>query len=349
MILLAIMLSQYNTSLEAQDVDQKTHIDVKYLSEIEKSIFTYRDLIFSYDMTLSFELNLFESKIEIDSKVRMVESSGKLLSEHIISKHGIRNIVCQNGEASGYTFRFKQPSDHTKGYGEYTKNQFTTDDCFIDIKMIGLGYGRLTPSVVSRKYARKDYFGDLFTNPISARFVNLNQHKCLEISRKLADQNATDTIWIDLERGPSVVKRERSAKDYRSRFETELQYHEPSKIWFPKRRISERYESGELAEREIATITIHSLNEPIDSNIFSTSKMNLPQGSLIMSHPLNRGVEMIVTEDSSIVPTDMRSTAEPEPKEPSKWWGRVAVAACVLTLIFGFIYLRQRRLKAKSS
>ena len=311
------------------------------LQSLEQEILNQRKKMTSFCITVDCNNNFISSKYQANHQLKVAIDGKKILMEKIILPSKMREIYVQNGDVSGYSFRFFQTNSDKKGRGTFKEGPLNKEDLNIPVRTLGISFGRFLPS--THKAENLDgLFGDLFKKPDLISEVNLDGVNCLKITHK-RENGFVDEIWIDLSRGPSIIKRELVADRYSLHFSNDLQYHEPSRLWFVKTRTFEIRSKGVVSEMETATVTIHSLNQTLDPKVFEVESMNLSPGSQIDEHPLKSSFPVIVNDDFKIVPADEYGSPEPEPKDRSKWWGRAAVTSGILALLFGARFLRNRR------
>ncbi|MCX7665598.1 MAG: hypothetical protein N2112_08635 [Gemmataceae bacterium] len=339
-LLLLCLFSQLNKKIE---------IDDEQLKKIENGLINRVKSIEKYDMTVSIQFNNHSDEWAIGNTIRICKDKEKLLADKTITMTGMRELFCQNGDFTGYTLTFVGFNSGDNDPAKYVEGNHFDSHCYVPAHMIGIGYAQLIPSTrVPDDENYINFIRDLFQKEFisEAKFEEFDGTKCLKLSTL---KNGTmNTVWIDINRGPNFLKGEiRLPNQSKIWFVNSLQNHKGH--WFPKTRdyfIEDK--NGKLKQSEKVSVVIHSLNEEIDPKNFTIESLKLPQGTKILNSPAAK-FNIVVNDQNKVVPVDAYGKPEPEPKESSKWWGRVAVAACVLTLIFGFIYLRQRRLKAKST
>jgi hypothetical protein len=329
--------------------------DQKKLLQLKDEIIKPRNSIQSYDITIDSNLSNNNSGT-YSNLIKIRKEGDKIYSEINYKYQNTRRISIQNGDYQGYKFKYDFIAGQDVSVGGFEKGEFTKNDYFrYPIESLGLLPLDRLNSLYNQSHLDEFYTSVFSASPKITR-EKLGQTDCLVLStqQKIHPNNeSTYKVWISLEQGPSVlqIQKQFGKKTYTRK--NQIEKHIPSGIWFP---ISSEYtysENGNLIETEKVEIVIHSLNQRIDPSLFTIAGIGLPEGTKILHDPTAKGHTLVVDRDRNItkmapIPFDIKP-AMPEPKEPSKWWGRVAVAACVLTLIFGFIYLRQRRLKAKST
>jgi hypothetical protein len=324
------------------------------MKKLGESIFKYRDQIKSYDLVLDCKYNFIVGAAPglYQNKTKLILDGNKRLWDKTQS-NGIRSLYCENGDVEGYILQYGSDEKQNFRSGQYTKDDYGIKAHFPKILNLGL-HGFQFDS--GDKYDYKVLEAIYFSNPAHAQKAKLKGHEVLmltitEFNNFKKNPFSQIRLWVDLEKGPSLVKFEQISDTMGSYdSEIDLQFDAASNLWFPstvKFKLT-RPKIGVTYEEEI-NVTINSLNKKIDPQVFKIENLDIPEGVKIRNDPTQNFRTTVINENKELVPPDAYGKPEPEPKEPSKWWGRVAVAACVLTLIFGFIYLRQRRLKAKSS
>jgi type II secretory pathway pseudopilin PulG len=339
-LLLAISIMMWSDYSRADEQSEQ-------LLSIQNKILSARKNIQRYD--LEVKIIQKERDTTFDHHFYIRKDGDKFYYEHTNAKPvSSRSIVCKDGDASGYTFRYNYLAEGTVNSGRYDRGGLTKEDRIFDPILLGLVNGTLFEV---KRVTLDTALGELFTTkPTTITQEVLSDKKCLKFEYLMPE--SVYRIWLD-ENSYNLLKHESIREDKYgklSRVTTVNVEKFNDEIWFPTSVHYVETFNGKKSVDFQADIIVHSLNNPVDPARFSRQSMQLPVGARIFYDPLGRsGGASYVNENNELVPPDTFRKPEPEPKEPSKWWGRVAVAACVLTLIFGFIYLRQRRLKAKSS
>lgn len=327
--------------------------DQKKLLQLKDEIIKPRKSIHSYDITIY--LNSLSNREEKYSHLVKIRKVGdKIYSEINYDSQNTRVISIQNGDYQGYKFKYDFIAGQDVSVGEFRKGEFTKNDYFeYPIETLGLlPWDRL--NTLYNQSNLDEFYTSVFSASPKMTREKLGQTDCLVLStqQKIHPKNeSTYKVWISLEQGPSVLQiQEQFGKKTYTR-KNQIEKHLPSGIWFP---ISSEYTysvNGNLVETEKVVLDIHSLNQRIDPSLFTIAGIGLPEGTKILHDPKSNGHTLVVDRDRNItkmapIPLDFKP-AMPEPKEPSKWWGRLAVVLAISTLILGFLYLRQRRLGSR--
>lgn len=345
MLFYAILLMVNHPYLIAQE-----EWDQKKLLQLKDEIIKPRQNIHSYDITI--DSNLSNSRGEKYSNLIKIRKEGdKIYSEINYIPMNTRRVSIQNGDYQGYIFKYDFIGGQNASYGQFVKGEFTKDDYFrYPIESLGLFPWDRLNSLHNQSNLDEFYTMVFRASPKITR-EKLGELDCLVLStqEKIHPKNEWSyKLWISLEQGPSVIQFQRQFGKKTSIRKNRIEKLIPSGIWFP---ISTEYtysEDGKIVETEKHDLVIHSLNQRIDPSLFTIASLGLPEGTQITNDPTAKGHRLVVDQNHNItkmapIPFDTRP-AMPEPKEASKWWGRVAIAAGILTLIFGFLYLKQRRI-----
>lgn len=150
-------------------------------------------------------------------------------------------------------------------------------------------------------------------------------------------------IWIDPSRGYSVLRIDgsRSVGSHIEQWtaDVDIQLYEPSGVWFPE---SVRYQytvDGELHEEEHATIEVVSLNEPIETEVFTFAGMGVPKGWPVADHTRPDVSDQLAWDGRQIV---SMKKSEVESAEAARWnviyIGLAFVLAAVAALLLWRFY-----------
>lgn len=112
------------------------------------------------------------------------------------------------------------------------------------------------------------------------------------------DQGAMQVAyWVAPGKGDNVVKVEvtyrTGGKLVKESVVTELQHHQPSESWFPKRCKVERHVDGVLTEEEDTTVEVHSLNKLVPPATFGVEALGLPTGTKVQYLDRAKGEEKV--------------------------------------------------------
>jgi outer membrane lipoprotein-sorting protein len=282
------------------------------------------------------------NKTQNENRFLLFKDGSKRLIEHNNVGMNKRTIYCFNGTADGFFFKYTYNPKANINLGEYDKIKNLDKEPRFDFETIGLELGLMNPE---RGKTYSEAIDDLFQSYSEGALVEkvtLGNKECLRLIPKVPNQGQKLSIYVDLELGPNIRQIEAETKGLQEKRIIEYEQHS-SGFWYPSKMEYEK-SFGQNKYTESVQIFIKSINTVIDPKLFEPAGMNLDKGGLILNNPIDPNKQLIVSDNSLLVPPDTYGKPEPEPKEPSKWWGRVAVATCVLTLIFGFLYLKQRRI-----
>ncbi|MCG6157244.1 hypothetical protein [Rubinisphaera margarita] len=168
---------------------------------------------------------------------------------------------------------------------------FTSDNHYIDLRKVGMnGFGIYDDDraffidSTIRGEGRSDFTltrDEINGYPVQVlSFTQSGQNNSLE----LKDTPKRISVYIDENRGPSVVRVERST-DYGNGWiskvvsNTEVTLLDGTDIWVPKKHSVMSYDNGQLQSESHCDIEILSLNEPIDPEMFSLNALGIPIGT----------------------------------------------------------------------
>jgi len=138
---------------------------------------------------------------------------------------------------------------------------------------------------------------------------------------------------------------------YASSTECEYAQEAKSKVWFPSRVVHQRTVDGRVEFDETVNVTVLSLNDPLDADVFKIKGMEIPPGTAVLDFLKSdgKGATKGIWDGKEVVPAGKKRVASlleavPEISRPARQWWLYGYA--VLFALMGAAVLYRFRRKA---
>jgi hypothetical protein len=187
-----------------------------------------------------------------------------------------------------------------------------------DVRSVGMSPMGLPP-LAGAQENRVDLYlgGNRRTRPRLEEITAENGNRVFLIEYNLKNPvSSLVRVWIDPEKGPSVVKLEQSEtalyksgpKDQIFSATMELGQDPVTGIYYPEQIIHEHVLAGEIVTRNVADCVLARINQPIANEVFSFRGMNIPRGRSVAAIPQDPRGEL-VWDGAEVVPVSVPSQA----------------------------------------
>lgn len=171
-----------------------------------------------------------------------------------------------------------------------------------------------------------------------------------------ADPSTKVKYWAVPDWGPSVARMEitRVVGNNTLIDTVEAQYEQAgvNKLYFPKLCVFERHVDGKHLERDEFTVTVHSLQSPIDPKVFRVDGMGMAQGSAVEGI----GKDRLTWDGSKLVPYQSTAQAAATAVHPAtaqavdrRWTYTLIGVVCLLIAAIIAVEFLRRRLAGRAS
>jgi hypothetical protein len=122
---------------------------------------------------------------------------------------------------------------------------------------------------------------------ITMNSETINGIACKKIKYFMDKGDAYFAIWFALDYAYSPIRVETESKQHQLFDYTtvEVNQYKNTDIWVPGKVIAERLINGQSHRKTEYTITVYSINEPLDPKVFTLEGLNIPVGTPVDMHP----------------------------------------------------------------
>jgi hypothetical protein len=168
----------------------------------------------------------------------------------------------------------------TKADNQPPSDRFKTDFRVLGFLPLGLNLGN--SSIYS-------FIGNLkeLEGQITMTDDFLNDTECKKILYVNEKDEYHFAVWIAPQYGYSPIRMESQTKKY-SLFDSttvEVRRYKDTDLWVPVKATVQRLENGELFQKTDYTISIYSINEPLDPKLFTPELLDIPVGTPVEMYP----------------------------------------------------------------